>query len=487
MRRLVPAGIAVIAYLITLYVSQFFPMGFDDSYNAQLPQNLVQKGEYTSNAGDPFDVIITTGPAVLLPVAVSFLLFGVNVWAIRIVMVAFFVGMLYVTYLLFKKEDTDGASTHSLMMMVAVILLSMAVIPEGVIYIFNLLGQFPSMFYFLLGLLFFRYYTERHSLLFLVFAGVSLGLSAQSKIIMVVAFIAAGIGYLLFEWKKYPWKQYIRNAFIFGGSMLIPTFLYTLWQLIALGWTQFVATQVAFVKYSTYKSPEAVQTPFHEHIKHHFDSFLTVGITRIMVVCIVLFLLYFLWDAYQKKSYTRFTVALFTLGYWVWWIGIDLQAAIRHMVPGLLSVIILISWQFSSWKQITYTQIFSVICMLFFILHGTQFYKYSYPEFSIYKGWKDHQTQLAQYIRNNPNQLSYYYYGWFQSPDIAFLSQKPLLNSVRHADQSGTQHYYLLGDMEYNIFNFYYNYIANSRCEQPPSIKIFCAKSMEMHIHQKRK
>ena len=59
-------------YTLTSYV------GFDEAFNLQIPANLARRGEYatTYQGGQPFDPVITTGPTVLLPIALSFEFLG---------------------------------------------------------------------------------------------------------------------------------------------------------------------------------------------------------------------------------------------------------------------------------------------------------------------------------------------------------------------------------------------------------------------------
>jgi hypothetical protein len=67
------------------------PMNYDEGYNLQIPVNLAAKGLYATDGAlhgghvTPFDVYISTGPTVLLPVAGLFALFGPHLWLARLV------------------------------------------------------------------------------------------------------------------------------------------------------------------------------------------------------------------------------------------------------------------------------------------------------------------------------------------------------------------------------------------------------------------
>ncbi len=80
---------ATIALLIAGFSS---PLGYDEAYNLQVPLHLIHDGRYaTDGAVYPvpgvrdFDVYISTGPTLLLPVAGAMKLLGTHFWVARLV------------------------------------------------------------------------------------------------------------------------------------------------------------------------------------------------------------------------------------------------------------------------------------------------------------------------------------------------------------------------------------------------------------------
>ena len=84
-RRYAGFIVAWIAMMVLMAVGAVYTLtgyvGFDEAFNLQMPANLARHGEYatTYQGGQPFDPVITTGPTVLLPIALSFDVFGVGI------------------------------------------------------------------------------------------------------------------------------------------------------------------------------------------------------------------------------------------------------------------------------------------------------------------------------------------------------------------------------------------------------------------------
>lgn len=92
------AGLA----LFVIYVVQAFTSGYsyDEAYNLQIPHNLLQGNGYSTDGslydGDlrEFDALITTGPAMLLPVTAVAAILGEHPFAFRVVPLLAFVALL---------------------------------------------------------------------------------------------------------------------------------------------------------------------------------------------------------------------------------------------------------------------------------------------------------------------------------------------------------------------------------------------------------
>lgn len=92
--------LATVALWIVMFGLLETPISYDEGYNLQVPRHLAEHGAYATDGSlwgtEPkfFDSFISTGPTVLMPVAVAFLLFGIHLWVARLVMVGFFLLLL---------------------------------------------------------------------------------------------------------------------------------------------------------------------------------------------------------------------------------------------------------------------------------------------------------------------------------------------------------------------------------------------------------
>lgn len=467
-KKALPILISLLGYAILLYLSQWFYIGFDDAYNLQLPQNLVRNGEFASNAGDQFDVVVTTGPAATLPVALSFWIFGISTLSIRLITVGFFIGSLTLFYYLLYNSNSHAAHSHRFGAILMLVLSYFALTPESLIYLYNLLGQIPAIFYFLLSLILLQRYLSHGSWKILALSGFVVGLTPHTKLTMVIAIISSLIVCALLLWhQQSPTTQRFKHFIGYILSIFLPTILYLLWQLIALGKTEFVQIQIGFWNFLTYRSPTAIQLSFGDSLLRHLELLAGLGLFRLFVLGIFLSLFYFLWNAFQERSYARLNLQLFTMGYWVWWLFVDTAYEVRHLIAGIVALLFVLVWEFfNTKKDPRLCRLLAGVLIVAILFFGKQFDGATdWKQFSRYT---EQQQTFANAIQTQAPKQDIFYYGWFQSPEMAFLTQQPFYRTVSDGGLSEqAQHLMIFSDVEYNIFGFYYNYYVSSRCQKP--------------------
>ncbi len=86
------AGTLVLVTLAVLVSGMKGPLGYDEAYNLQVPLHLVLDGSYATDGSvyatprpRDFDVFISTGPSLLLPVAGAMAVFGTHLWVARLI------------------------------------------------------------------------------------------------------------------------------------------------------------------------------------------------------------------------------------------------------------------------------------------------------------------------------------------------------------------------------------------------------------------
>lgn len=163
---------------------------FDEGINVSIAQSLAQNGVYDLAVGQGRYVLmkqflITTNYPVLLPVALSLKLFGMNLAAARVPMVIFLFLFALIAYALVKKMYSEPAALWSLALIVSFV----PFYGNGK----DVLGEVPGLFFLLAGLLALSYEWNWKRL---IGAGFLFGLSIATKPFFLLLLPAIFIGEL---------------------------------------------------------------------------------------------------------------------------------------------------------------------------------------------------------------------------------------------------------------------------------------------------
>jgi len=158
----------------------------------QLPKNLVERGRWAVERADgltDFDTKVAVGPATLLPIALSFKLFGVGLLQARITQALYFLAMLILAAHLASKLAGGWAA--------ALTLAGFLLIPEIFLISTAAMGEVPGLVWLLAAFLICRKYSgERGSWAPLLLAGVATGFAYLAK--CVYGYLAVGAWVLFF-------------------------------------------------------------------------------------------------------------------------------------------------------------------------------------------------------------------------------------------------------------------------------------------------
>jgi len=176
-------SLTFIAGIITTIV--FFPVNFDEGYNLQVPVNLIHFGIYGSRTIEGFvhfDPFISTGPIVLVPIAILFRMFGQGIVQARLIPSLYAIGILFISFLLTKR--LYGLSYACLSPFL------LAIVGGAYYWILGLvLGEGAGIFAVLLGLLAWTKAEEKLQIRSALLAGLCWGLAVWAKPSMVIALI----------------------------------------------------------------------------------------------------------------------------------------------------------------------------------------------------------------------------------------------------------------------------------------------------------
>lgn len=429
------AGFILFRYLMV------FPLSFDSGYNLLIPKNLHDLGEYRSNHS-PFDVQVTTGWPVLFPLYLAFRLFGVGFLQAKSVILGFFLLFLYLTLVIMRRYIKDAILL--LVSFVGMILVFFSFLPVSIVrvsgpfsYVFGALGELPALaFLFLSMLLLDRALATEKDWKSLALSGLFLGLAVEAKVVIGLAVASFGTTFLLWFAKSRHKSEVVKGVLVFCLFVLLPFLGFRLYMLYSLGLEKFLWKLRAFRDFlvSGGSGLSEHTKPFELLLKHinvvrENDAGLYF-LTAFLLVVLVLFI-----EAVRKKDYLLANLSGFTLAYSGWWFFFNTSLWMRHLVPALVCMSVLVPLavargylglkdMFSpGWPRTLFALALMVLCFLPVSLARFNDLAAAF-DYDLYADRFKAQQQMAGFIRKHLAKANIYYYGWWQVPDIAFLSDK---------------------------------------------------------------
>lgn len=204
----------------------------DEAFNLTVPINLVAGLGYTSDGTlsgselTPFDVRISTGPVLLLPIA-GLVALGIDpVIAGRALATLAYLGLLGALALIGHRLGGRWAALVAVALPVA---FETSAVPSPIVTPADILGEVTAAAFLAAALLF----VHRRPWL----AGLLLGLAIQAKFIALLAAPAFALAVLLDT--RGPWKARLRQGvprvLVAAGAAALPTLAYELAKLLSLG------------------------------------------------------------------------------------------------------------------------------------------------------------------------------------------------------------------------------------------------------------
>ena len=171
---------AIVAAGVGLCEMRANVISFDGALNAQVAANLLESGRY--GIGYPeiqdFDHRVQTGPTVVLPVAASFWLFGVDSDAAELPNLLYFVAFLVLVAVFALRYAGPAGGLLALMLVLQT--------PRLVSFALGPYGEIPALVFFLAALLLLDRFDGGPSVGRAAAVGLLLGLSGLTKIVMLI-------------------------------------------------------------------------------------------------------------------------------------------------------------------------------------------------------------------------------------------------------------------------------------------------------------
>lgn len=255
----------------------------DEAYNLTVPLNLLAGHGYTSDGilarfggMTPFDVRISTGPTVLLPIA-AVLTTGVDaVVGSRLVMLLFYAGLLVVLWVLGRRIAGRWGGLVAVAVPLALNTNQLPSPSQGPI---DVLGEFPSAMFLGLALLF----VQRRPWL----GGLMLGLAIQTKFITALA-LPVLVLMVWFAFAEVQTRQRIRRSLAVIVLAAVPSILYQLVALVSLGWNAYLDNVHSFLYFLKTGGQYNVHTSATEKLSSLFGSWFVPAWLVLVVIVLAL-------------------------------------------------------------------------------------------------------------------------------------------------------------------------------------------------------
>ena len=219
---------AVVASVVLAGLTR--PLAYDEAYNLQVPRHLVEDGRYATDgsvypgADDrEFDVFISTGPTLLVPVAAAMAVLGDHTWVVRLVPSVCFLAVLALAGLTGRRAAGGAGALVAVLGVLGLSLRSdggMGMQGSG-----DVLGEVLAAALLLAG----AFVVGRHP----VRAALLLGLAVLTKLLVLLVLPA----FLLVALRAVPstWKSRLRRAGAVVLCAVAPLLGWQLVQLLVLG------------------------------------------------------------------------------------------------------------------------------------------------------------------------------------------------------------------------------------------------------------
>lgn len=225
-------SLLVICFVFVVWMSFYKltetpPTWMDEGIITQISRNMALNGEYGLQVAPNSFIsggFITTSYPVLVPVSLSFSIFGVGIFQARVIMALFIIGLFISVYIFFRKRYKG----REWFLVGALALLSTfaPLYGQGK----NVLGEVPGLFYLMIGLIFLQKIYEQKARTFeYVIAGCFFGLAIVTKPIYILIAPALLLTLILYRTKmQLTTKPYV----FFYIALFIPV---AIWLLVQFG------------------------------------------------------------------------------------------------------------------------------------------------------------------------------------------------------------------------------------------------------------
>jgi 4-amino-4-deoxy-L-arabinose transferase-like glycosyltransferase len=435
---------AVLLFPLLILLAKTLPLNYDEAYNLQVPNNIVKYGKYDTTYGtrsfDGFSTI-TTGPTVLFPISVVYALFGIGVLRSRSITLLYFFCFVVLLFLFFRKKNNVITS----------IIVTLIILANPTIFSLGLtvLGEIPALFFILLGIMLWT--PEKHNLISLLF----FGLAAITKLYLLL-FIVPLILKIIFE-ELGKLKHSIFNferIIISINVFMVPTIIWEIIKFFLIGkndYPNYLKEMSSFFLQNSFFSRKfnILQLLFNRLSVFSSSLFpkISIWITIILLVLMITSIMNKI--IHQKLSSETTFLFVTSFVYMLWWIFISKEGWWRHVFPFAIVFTLLIANELINFlKKINMSKIkryalnvfiMSIIIIFIYVPGFTSHYH------NLRSTELNSQRIFAQKVQEYHSKgYQFGVMGWWQAPEISFLSGGIQFINIEH-------NYDLLEQSEYLV------------------------------------
>ena len=446
--------VILIIALRSIQEAYFTLPSFDGAINLQVPENLIRFGRYATryNSIVDFDHSIQSGPPLLFPIYVMFLVFGKSSFGAQLVNSMYLILTAVVIYYLIALNANRFFALLCLLLFLPT--------PCLLLYGHHIYGEIPALFYFLTSLVL-LYKLEKKpdgSRIFLsFFTGILYGLSYLTKTVMLIALPSILLFFMidLLFIHKLKMKHYVLMLIGF----ILPILAFEGYKLIQLGADAYpgwwkkqsfsIMTHVGVVK--RYEDSANLYRKMQIHTREFCKFFNMNTVVMLCFLCIphLIFISDFLYHCIKKRrNQINMSLAIVygtAMTYMAWWLCMTPTARAwpRRIINGyiLQEIAFVISlyflWKFLSTRHNLHSSkkiaggIVLTVLVLGMLFQGITYSKHITFLFKPTQEKLDAE-RIAKTIEMLPQKAKIFGYGWWQAPILSFLSNRMFLDIAQH-------------------------------------------------------
>lgn len=427
-------SLLLVIFVISFILLQNLYCDYDEFFNLQIPKNLVENGQYATYYNleyHLFNPMITTGPSVLIPIAIFFKIFGTNYLVSRFIMLCFFILMCLFLYIVSREFFGRKVAYLSLIFVI--------LIPGSFTIGLKVLGEIPAVMYLLIGVYLLCIYEKQNNkkIILLFFSGVFFAFSVLTKLLFSVVLFPI-ILYIIFH--KERWKTKVTLP----ASFLSTLFVWEAYQIGVLGIDKYIwlKMETIYVLTTHGASTKPVLSELLINKIYFLSTVFGIRVELLLTIvaiftvfCIVLFI-----DGFKKNKLPLVGYITFTaLSIAFWFLFID-RIYFRHVLPYLILCIppflYLMAKLFDNFrnskgsknKKLLFIMLLAIVTfsVIFSTLHVTT---EKINEYVDQKSFLETQEKFIQEIINTiPSNSKIGYWDWWKAPEISYFVSNDFLD-----------------------------------------------------------